>query len=148
MVPTPLILIGTSPPCRGKGKKPKKAFLNAQKKRASTHTSKSRFFGYRKPVFDFCLSVGRPFCPLGSFFALFLLARAHDKIPGFFPCAFKVLVRITSKKIRQLYPPRLASQHQSSSKLLARCCAPCSLLSGARTYNTNEYNRDEKQGFV
>jgi hypothetical protein len=54
----------------------------------------------------------------------------------------------TTDQFRQLYPPRLVSQHQSSSKWLAQCCAPCSLLSGARTCNTSEYNRDEKQGFV
>jgi hypothetical protein len=54
----------------------------------------------------------------------------------------------TTEKFRKIYPLRLVSQHESSSKWLAPCCAPRSLLSGARTCSTNDYSRDEKQGFV
>jgi hypothetical protein len=63
-------------------------------------------------------------------------------------CAFRVFVGSTTGKFRQLHPPRLVPQQQSSSKWLAPCYAPRSLLSGARTFGTTEYNRDEKQRFV
>ena len=54
----------------------------------------------------------------------------------------------TADKFRKLYSLRLVSQHQSSSKWLEPCCVPRSLLSGARTCSTNEYNRGEKQDFL
>jgi hypothetical protein len=69
-------------------------------------------------------------------------ATQHDLIGKLLPSGFSSVVLpifgSTTDKSRQLYPPRLASQHQSPSKLLAPCCAPRSLLSGARTCNTNE----------
>ena len=69
-------------------------------------------------------------------------------VPSRFSSVVLPIFGSTTDKFRKLYPLRLVSQHQSSSKWLAPCCAPRSLLSGARTYRTNEYNRGEKQGFV
>jgi hypothetical protein len=78
----------------------------------------------------------------------FCLDRVHPVV--FSGSSPVVLPNFSSnfKKICQIYPPRLASQHQSPSKWFAKCCAPGSLLSGARTCNTNEHNRDEKKRFV
>jgi hypothetical protein len=76
----------------------------------------------------------------------------QEKQPSLVPSGFSSVVLpifgSTTDKFRQLNPLRSVSQHQSSSKWLAPCCAPRSLLSGARTCNTNEYNRGEKQGLV
>jgi hypothetical protein len=69
-------------------------------------------------------------------------------VPSGFSSVVLPIFGSTTDKFCQLYPLRLVSQHQSFSKWIAPCCAPRSLLYGARTCCTNEYNRDEKQVFV
>jgi hypothetical protein len=69
-------------------------------------------------------------------------------VPSGFSSVVLPIFVSTTEKFRQLNPLRLVSQHVSSSKWLAPCCAPRSLLSGARTFSTDEHSRDEKQGSV
>ena len=69
-------------------------------------------------------------------------------VPSGFSSVILPIFGSTTEKIRKLHPLRLFSKHQSPSELLAPCCAPRSLLSGARTCSTNKYNLDDKQGFV
>jgi hypothetical protein len=59
-------------------------------------------------------------------------------VPSRFSSVVLPIFGSSTDKFRELYPPRFMSQHQSSSKWLAPCCAPRSLLSGARNYNTND----------
>ena len=61
---------------------------------------------------------------------------------------FLILDRIFNVDDPQNWLIYARSVAQRLLKWLALCCAPRSLLSGARTCSTNEYNRDEKQGFV
>ena len=68
-------------------------------------------------------------------------------VPSRFSSVVLPIFGSTTDKFRELYPPRLVSQHQSSSKWLAPCCAPRSLLSGARTCNTNDDHTPSGHGF-
>jgi hypothetical protein len=102
-----------------------------------------------------CLRLFAP--PEGGNLANSIIQKTHKDfsrrcalflVPSRFSSVVLPIFGSTTDKFRQLYRLRLVSQHQSSSKWLAPCCAPRSLLSGARTCSTNEYNRGEKQGFV
>jgi hypothetical protein len=72
--------------------------------------------------------------------------RPRYLVPSGFLSVILPIFGSTTGKFRQLYSLRLVSQPTPVVlKWLAPCCAPRSLLSGARTCNTNEQKRDEKQ---
>jgi hypothetical protein len=90
LVPTPLIFLGTGPPCKGLLKSRKKPLLNpALNPWVYLHThQKSRFFSVIENPFYL-----DKFCPLGDFLRLFLRreitikARALFHLPYPPPCS-------------------------------------------------------------
>jgi hypothetical protein len=86
MVPTPLILLETSPPCRASGIKPLQISKKQPKKLTQPcmkyvglpiFTSKKPFFSViENPIFGYFFTL-----------AAFLAARDHVKSPGFIPIA-------------------------------------------------------------